>query len=58
MTYENCLKYVNEAKEEGNEEMVLFWEKRLKRKYPDKVKEEVEEEEEPKPKKTKKKVKG
>ena len=34
MTYENCLKYMNEAKED---KMKLFWNERIKRKYPDKV---------------------
>ena len=32
MTYENCLKYMNEA---ANEKMRLFWDARIKRKYPD-----------------------
>lgn len=31
MTYENCLKYMNEAKDEKTK---LFWEERIKRKYP------------------------
>lgn len=42
MTYENCLKYMNEAKDEKEK---LFWEERIKRKYPEKVvKEEVKKE--------------
>lgn len=55
MTYENCLKYFEEA---TNDEDKAFWEARLKRKYPDKIKkaaEEIEEEvKKPKPKKEKK----
>ena len=31
MTYENCLKYMEEAKDE---ETKLFWEDRINRKYP------------------------
>ena len=48
MTYENCKKYLEEAKEEKTKK---FWDERIKRKYPEKivVKEEV--------KKTKSKVK-
>jgi hypothetical protein len=34
MTYENCLKYLKEAKTEQDR---LFWDVRIKRKYPDKV---------------------
>jgi len=46
MTYENCLKYRDEAQDEKTK---LFWDERVKRKYPEKfVKEEV------KPKKEKK----
>ena len=49
MTYENCKKYLEEAK---NEKDRLFWDARIKRKYPEKVVKE-----EPKPiKKIKKKV--
>jgi len=52
MTYENCLKYLKEAKDEKNK---LFWDERIKRKYPEKfiVKEEKVIE---KPSKAKKKV--
>jgi len=45
MTYENCLKYSKEAKDEKTK---LFWDERIKRKYPQ-VKKVVEE----KPKKKK-----
>ena len=34
MTYENCKKYMNEAKDE---ETKAFWEARLKRKYPTQI---------------------
>jgi hypothetical protein len=44
MTYENCLKYMNEAK---TEEERLFWKARLERKYPDKKVLEVVKESEP-----------
>ena len=52
MTYENCLKYRDEA---DNEKDTLFWNDRIKRKYPDKV---VVKEEKvaQKPSKSKKKV--
>ena len=52
MTYENCLKYRDEA---DNEKDTLFWDERIKRKYPEKfiVKEEKVIE---KPSKAKKKV--
>ena len=52
MTYENCLKYKDEA---TTEKMKLFWDERIKRKYPDKV---VVKEEKvaQKPSKSKKKV--
>ena len=48
MTYENCKKYLEEAKEEKDKK---FWADRIERKYPEKrvIKEEV--------KKTKSKVK-
>ena len=49
MTYENCLKYAEEA---TDPKIKKFWEERIKRKYPQEVQEE-----EPKPKMTKKKVK-
>jgi len=50
MTYENCIKYRDEA---DNEKDRLFWDERVKRKYPEKIiiKEPVKE-----VKKTKKKV--
>ena len=47
MTYENCKKYQEEAKDEKTKK---FWEERIARKYPERVKKV----EEPKPKKTKK----
>ena len=52
MTYENCLKYRDEAKDDKTK---AFWDKRIKRKYPEKfiVKEEKVIE---KPSKAKKKV--
>ena len=34
MTYENCKKYMNEAKDE---ETKAFWDARIKRKYPEQV---------------------
>lgn len=49
MTYENCKKYMEEAKDK---ETKTFWEERIARKYPDKVVKVVE-----KPKKKKKEVK-
>ena len=57
MTYENCLKYQEEAQEEETRE---FWKNRIARKYPEKIvvkeipKEEVEVKEEIKSKKKKK----
>ena len=53
MTYENCLKYMNEAKDEKDK---LFWEERIKRKYPNMIKEEVKEEVKPKKNSKKKEV--
>jgi len=47
MTYENCIKYRDEA---TNEKDRLFWDERVRRKYPEKFKEI-------KPKKKKKEVK-
>ena len=47
MTYENCIKYKNEAK---NEKDKVFWDERIKRKYPEKI--VVKEEVKPKPKAT------
>ena len=35
MTYENCLKYIEEAKDE---ETKKFWADRIARKYPEKIK--------------------
>ena len=49
MTYENCLKYFEEAEDE---KVKSFWRERMERKYPNLVKAKVEE---PKPKKEKKK---
>ena len=34
MTYENCLKYRDEAKDDKTK---LFWDERIKRKYPEQV---------------------
>ena len=48
MTYENCIKYRDEAKTDEERE---FWDERVKRKYPEKFVEK------PKPKKTKSKEK-
>ena len=51
MTYENCLKYSEEAKKAGNEELADFWKKRAERRSKPIIKEEVKEEvvkEEPK----------
>jgi len=48
MTYENCIKYRDEAKDEKTKN---FWAERVKRKYPEKVEKVIE-----KPK-VKKKVK-
>ena len=55
MTYENCLKYRDEA---DNEKDRLFWDERVKRKYPEQVKPVVVKEEKvvEKPSKAKKKV--
>lgn len=62
MTYANCLKYAEEARKAGNEELALFWENRAKnKKRPVKLevkeepKEEVKEEVKEEPKKKKKK---
>ena len=57
MTYENCLKYRDEADNDKDRE---FWDERIKRKYPDALKEQIEETlteviEEDKPKKRSKK---
>ena len=53
MTYENCMKYLEEAKAIKNDDLAKFWEERVRRKYPEKFIEEVKEEE-PKKKKGKK----
>ncbi len=52
MTYENCLKYFEEAKSDEDKK---FWDERIKRKYPEMIKEEVKEDKEIKPKKKVKK---
>jgi len=44
MTYENCLKYSEEAKKAGNEELADFWKKRAERRSKPIIKEEVKEE--------------
>ena len=38
MTYENCVKYRDEAQDEKTKN---FWNERIARKYPDKVEEEL-----------------
>ena len=53
MTYENCMKYLEEAKAIKNDDLAKFWEERVRRKYPEKFIEEVKEEE-PKKKRGKK----
>lgn len=53
MTYENCLKYFEEAEDKETKE---FWRDRIARKYPDKaIEEKPKEEVEIKPKKKEKK---
>jgi len=55
MTYENCLKYAKEARDKGDEETALFWEKRAETKK--KLNHIVEEDKKEEPKEEVKEVK-